>query len=366
MNQKGGVGKTTTVVNLSAALARRGLKILIVDCDPQANASTHLGIDIHAGNPTLYDVLTQGKSMAECIVPVSENLDIVPSELDLAGAEVELVATIGRETLLREALARLHRDGAEYDIVFLDCPPSLGLLPSNALAAATEVIIVLQAEFFALQGISQLSKFIDLVVDRINPGLEVSTVITCMYDSRTRFSREVIDDISEHFSEQMLGTFIRRNVKLAEASSHGVSVFDYDSSCPGARDYSALADEFLARHPEFSSRAVAVPRKPRRRSSRKARAGGGTPEGRTGSPGRTLPQSTVNEPEPETEVAVRVEEQLVAAAVVVTPAGDAIAADAGAAAQVTPGANSSTRAEMSPRTVTRGLVLSTEDELLGL
>jgi chromosome partitioning protein len=361
MNQKGGVGKTTTVVNLSAALALRGFRVLIVDCDPQANASTHLGIDIHAGNPSLYDVLTQGMPMSECIVSVATNLDIVPSELDLAGAEVELVSAMGRETLLRDALERLEREGGSYDFVFLDCPPSLGLLPSNALAAASEVIIVLQAEFFALQGISQLSRFIDLVIDRINPGLEVSTVVTCMYDSRTRFSREVIDDISQHFGDRMLETFIRRNVKLAEASSHGVSVFDYDAACPGAQDYAALADEFLALRPDLEARAIPAPRTPRRRSSRKSATNEASHDDDPGSSGPQHAPVTAD------AVPVAARRQQVVAATIAIPSSEARVVPA---AETSPPVTDTTgriaEAAAPAQTRSRGLVLTCEDELLGL
>jgi len=278
MNQKGGVGKTTTVVNLAAALADRGKDILVIDCDPQANATAHLSADLPEGSATIYDVLLSGVPLGDAVANLRDHLWLVPSELDLAGADMELAGHPGRETLLRAALGSHLEERGRYDYVLLDCPPSLGLLPLNALACADEVAVVLQAEFFALQGISGLDQLIQLVAGKLNPGLITSTIVICMLDTRTRFSREVIDDLRTYFGDRLMGTMVRRNVKLAEAASHGVSIFDYDPRCPGARDYDALAEEFLKRRDDQPARRPGR-RKRRRLSTRKpTRPTGPAPE----------------------------------------------------------------------------------------
>jgi chromosome partitioning protein len=252
MNQKGGVGKTTTCVNLGAALARRGLRVLLVDMDSQANLTVHLDIRPDALEKSVYDLLTARATLAELIRPTSTlGMDVAPASLDLAGAEMELVSTVGREQILREALDRLEagEGGAAepYDFLLVDCPPSLGLLAVNALTAVREVIVPLQAEFFALQGMARLREVVGLVEKRLNPGLAVLGILPSMVDSRTTLSREVLAEIRGFFGAAVFGTAIRRNVKLAEASSHGRTVFEYAPDSNGAADYAALAEEVLRR-----------------------------------------------------------------------------------------------------------------------
>ena len=251
MNQKGGVGKTTTCVNLGAALARRGLRVLLVDMDPQANLTVHMDVRPDALEKSVYDVLAGRASIAEAVRPTSTlGMDILPASLDLAGAEMELVSTVGREQILKEALDRhlAPADGVEpCDFVLVDCPPSLGLLSVNALTAVREVIVPLQAEFFALQGMARLREVVGLVEKRLNPGLAVVGILPSMLDSRTTLSREVLTEIRGYFGAAVFGTAIRRNVKLAEASSHGRTVFEYAPDSNGAADYAALAEEVLRR-----------------------------------------------------------------------------------------------------------------------
>lgn len=253
MNQKGGVGKTTTTVNLAAALARSGKRVCIFDLDPQAHSTTHLGIEPQNGAPTVYDLLVHGRPLGEIRMPVVENLVIVPSSIDLAGAEVELAGTVGRELLLRDCLAE---DSASFDYLLMDCPPSLGVLTLNALTAAGEVFVPLQPHFLALHGMSKLFETVQLVARRLNPGLVISGIVLCLYETGTRLSAEVMNDL-EQFLEQsrdakapwknatIFRSRIRRNVKLAEASSFGKSIFDYDPSSHGAADYAALAKEVI-------------------------------------------------------------------------------------------------------------------------
>jgi chromosome partitioning protein len=251
MNQKGGVGKTTTCVNLGAALARRGLRVLLVDMDPQANLTVHMDIKPDALERSIYDVLTGRASIADVVRPTSTlGMDLVPASLDLAGAEMELVSAVGREQILKEALDRwlAPADGVEpCDFVLVDCPPSLGLLAVNALVAVHEIVVPLQAEFFALQGMARLREVVGLVEKRLNPGLKVVGILPSMVDSRTTLSREVLAEIRGYFGAAVFGTAIRRNVKLAEASSHGRTVFEYASDSNGAADYAALAEEVLRR-----------------------------------------------------------------------------------------------------------------------
>lgn len=242
-NQKGGVGKTTAVVNLSASIALMGRRVLVVDLDPQGNASTGLGIDIRTLNASVYDVLLHETSI-EDIVQASavKGLFVVPANLDLAGAEIELVPAMGRETRLRNAIERV---AGEYDYVLIDCPPSLGLLTVNALTAAQEVLVPVQCEYYALEGLAQLLRNIELVNKNLNPHLQVSTLLCQMYDSRTKLSSDVVNEVREHFGDKVLQSVIPRTVKIAESPSHGVPVVVLDPGGSGAQAYRAAAEEVV-------------------------------------------------------------------------------------------------------------------------
>ncbi|MBI3272539.1 MAG: ParA family protein [Planctomycetes bacterium] len=256
VNQKGGVGKTTTAVNLSACLASLGRRVLLVDLDPQANTSVSFGIRPDEGQRSSYNVIRGDCPPAKALLSIRPNLDLLPSSIDLAGAEVELAGVIGRECALRDALCPLD----QYDYVLVDCPPSLGLLNVNALAFVSEVYIPLQCEYFALHGVSLLLKTIELVKRRINPTLELRGIIPCMYDGRTGLSREVVSEIEKHFQGRVFKTRIRTNVRLAEAPSHGLSIIEYAPESNGALDYLALAREVMALNgdplPEAAAPAV--------------------------------------------------------------------------------------------------------------
>jgi len=254
MNQKGGVGKTTTAVNVSAALADTGQRVCLIDLDPQAHASLHLGIEPQLEMPTIYDVLVQDARLVEVFRRVAENLCVAPSHLDLAAAEVELASVPGRETILRH---RLDEDETPLDYVFVDCPPSLGILTLNALAAVEEVFIPLQPHFLALHGLGKLLETIDLVASRLNNRLRLSGIVFCMYDAGTRLAAEVSENVDEFFraarqgqtpwaDAQTFQTRIRRNIRLAEAPSFGQSIFQYAPDSNGAHDYRELAREILA------------------------------------------------------------------------------------------------------------------------
>lgn len=253
INQKGGVGKTTTTVNLAAALAAAGKRVCVIDLDPQAHASTHLGIEPDGTIPSLYDVLVSNKPLAEVRQLAADNLWLVPSDINLAAAEVELAGVVGREVILREAMAQDHE---AFDFMVMDCGPSLGVLTLNALASADEVFIPLQPHFLALHGLSKLLETTALVAHRINPKLTVTGVIICLYDSATKLAQEVVNDLSSFLmqsraanvpwnSAKVFETKIRRNIKLAECPSFGKSVFAYAPKSSGAVDYFALANEVL-------------------------------------------------------------------------------------------------------------------------
>lgn len=249
-NQKGGVGKTTTTVNLAAALARAGAKVLVIDLDPQGNASTALGVEHRADTPSVYDVIINDEPMAAVVQssPEFETLYCVPATIHLAGAEIELVSLVAREQRLRTSLETfLEGSPVSYHYVFIDCPPSLGLLTINAFVAATEVLIPIQCEYYALEGLSQLLSNIQLIERHLNPNLAVSTILMTMYDSRTNLANQVVQDVREHFPEQVLDTLIPRSVRISEAPSYGQSVISYDTNSSGSLSYREAAAEIAHR-----------------------------------------------------------------------------------------------------------------------
>ncbi|HEX7355681.1 MAG TPA: ParA family protein [Mycobacteriales bacterium] len=249
-NQKGGVGKTTSAVNLATGLALAGHRVLAIDLDPQGNASTGFGIPHHVGVPSVYDAIVAGRPLADvvCEAPESPNLRVVPATIDLAGAEVELVPLIAREARLRKALRTyLSEEGAETEVVLVDCPPSLGLLTVNAFVAATDVLIPIQCEYYALEGLGQLTRNVDLIRAHLNPTLRIGAILLTMYDARTRLAEQVAADVRGHFEDLVLDTVIPRSVRLSEAPSFGTSVLAYDAASRGAQAYLAAARELAVR-----------------------------------------------------------------------------------------------------------------------
>ena len=253
-NQKGGVGKTTTTVNVAAALAQAGLNVLVIDNDPQGNASTALGIDHHSGTPSIYEVLVEDEDL-DAVVQRSTQIPrlwCAPATIDLSGAEIELVSLVAREGRLRaaidtylEACAAAGRERLDY--VLIDCPPSLGLLTVNAFVAAREVLIPIQCEYYALEGLSQLLKNVELIKNHLNPALHVSTIMLTMYDARTNLAHQVADEVRQHFPDQTLRTLIPRSVRISEAPSYGQTVMTYDAGSTGALAYLAAAREIAER-----------------------------------------------------------------------------------------------------------------------
>jgi chromosome partitioning protein len=248
-NQKGGVGKTTTAVNLAASMSLHGLRVLVIDLDPQGNASTALDVDHHSCVASVYDVLVDGQPLAGVIRPSASipQLYCAPATIDLAGAEIELVPLVARESRLVRALAGFDSTGLDY--IFIDCPPSLGLLTVNALVAAPEILIPIQCEYYALEGLEQLLRTVDLVRSHLNPALTVSTILLTMFDGRTRLASQVAEEVKEHFGGIVLDAIIPRSVRVSEAPSYGQSVMTYDPGSNGAQAYLAAAKEMAYRKP---------------------------------------------------------------------------------------------------------------------
>jgi chromosome partitioning protein len=318
INQKGGVGKTTTVANLGAVIASRGHEVCLIDLDPQGHLTLHFGIDVPERAKTIYDVLIDEAKLDSVAIRVAPRLRVVPSVIDLAGAEVELVGTVGRERILRD---RISASPPDCEFALIDCPPSLGLLTLNALAGTDEVLIPLQAHFLALQGLGKLLETISLVRKRINPDLRVAGIIFCMYETTTRLAGEVAADLEEFISSargrglpwsdaRIFDRRIRRNIKLAECPSHGKTIFDYDAHSIGAQDYLALAEEFLTsvlRSDEPSHEGIPLTAQPVRSpslpeppgdSDRESPRGGESPTPKVETEDQCLPETIAPPPAP--------------------------------------------------------------------
>ncbi len=254
-NQKGGVGKTTSTVNLAVAFALHGLKVLVIDLDPQGNTSTGLGVEHSSGTPSIYEVLVEGASLAETAVPVEQapNLWCVPATIDLAGAEIELVSVVAREHRLRKAIEAY---GNDVDYILIDCPPSLGLLTVNALVAGDEVLIPIQCEYYALEGLGQLLSNIDLIQSHLNGGLRVSTILLTMYDGRTKLADQVAQEVRSHFGDVVLDVVIPRSVRVSEAPGYGQSVMTYDPGSRGALTYFEAAREIAVRGTQLAAPGI--------------------------------------------------------------------------------------------------------------
>lgn len=262
-NQKGGVGKTTTTVNTAAALALAGLKVLVIDLDPQGNASTALGVPHHSDVTSIYDVLVDGTPLADIVQPCPdiEGLFCAPATIDLAGSEIELVSLVARETRLHRAInAYVDSQEERIDYILIDCPPSLGLLTVNAFVAAKEVFIPIQCEYYALEGLSQLLKNIEMIKTHLNPDLHVSTILLTMYDARTRLSAQVADEVRNHFAAETLTSTVPRSVRVSEAPSHGQTVITYDPASTGALAYREAAAELADRGSSATAATDSSPR----------------------------------------------------------------------------------------------------------